>query len=94
MFLFVCLHIRKEEDVWSPGTVVTDGYKPPSGCWELDSDPLPEVITEPSCQSLNTDLVTWEFENAEEGVATPKFCCAESCLRSFLTVTYKMSAAP
>ena len=29
-----------EEGVRSPGIEVTDGCKPPCGCWELNSSPL------------------------------------------------------
>jgi hypothetical protein len=31
-----------EESIGSPGSEVTDGGKPPCGCWVLNPDPLQE----------------------------------------------------
>lgn len=33
---------RSEENVGSPGTIVTDSYEPPYSHWELKSGPLQE----------------------------------------------------
>ena len=40
--------------------LITDGWKPPCGCWELNSGPLEEqamlLTTEPSLQSISLSL--------------------------------------
>ena len=52
-------HTRKEHWI-----LVTDGCKPPCGCWELISGPLEEqsglLTTEPSLQALKELLKTQE----------------------------------
>ena len=56
--LSVCLRhtvlLESREDIRSPGTEVTDGHELPSGCWELNLDPLEEqpvhLTAEPSLQ--------------------------------------------
>lgn len=46
---------RPEQGTWSPGTGVTNGWKSPCECWELNSDPLEEqtvaITHEPFLQS-------------------------------------------
>jgi hypothetical protein len=51
------VHIEAEEDIGSPRTGVTEGYKPSCGCWELSLGSVQEqpvlLAIEPSFQLPN-----------------------------------------
>lgn len=49
---------QKSEGITVLGTVITDGFELPCGCWELKPGPLEEqpllLTTEPSLQPANS----------------------------------------
>jgi len=55
-----CAPWRPEEDIGSPGTVLTESCEPPCECWGLNQAPLgehPSILThELPLQPLNQDL--------------------------------------
>lgn len=61
---------RPEEGLGFSGTAVTDGCKPPCGCWELNSGSLEEQLmllaTEPSLQSLRLLILVYSSPSFQD----------------------------